>query len=580
MTALRAIFAIGLAAFWLLLAAPPMFQTPLGGYTGTHALATGASFYRPVVTVDRGSPAYRAGLRTGDVLGCLSMRDFRLLLQPTGSEQGYRPGTPISTCVSRLGTVRPVRFVAQPGHALPNIYGGNLIAALRLCVVLVFFLTGIALLTIRTSLMTWIFYAYCLCSAPSLSAQLNSTILPAWQFAIVYGLTALGTWSAVAFLLLFAVLVPDDRIPRGWRGTAFWISSIVAIIWVSLGIIRSVYTGIVMAPAIRFDVEWALTAATILVVIARLVTMERTERARFGWAAFAIIFGVVANDLRNVFATTHGWTQELSTVAAVLTVVMPIALVYAILRRHVIDVRFVISRTVAYAVITTLVVGLIGVVDWATSAYLHEARFAMALDALVTVALGFLLHRTYRWLEYAVDFFLFRRKHEGEEYLRRLGRTLTFAQTEESINRALVDAPCDKFDLVAAALFRLRSGAFAPVYSVGWNPLELPAFERDDDAVRFLMAERTRLYLTDLHARVHGASFESGTAPAVAIPIFEGNSLTGFGLYALHRDATKLDPDEIETLERLCETAAQAYTGIELARYRSLTAPSLATETP
>jgi hypothetical protein len=578
MTALRAIFAIGLAAFWLLLAAPPMFQTPLGGYTGTHALVTGAPFHQPVVAVDRGSPAYRAGLRTGDVLGCLSLRDANLLLQPLG-QQGYRPGTPISTCVTRLGTTRTIRFVARPGPALPNYYGGNLTAALRLCVVLTFFLTGIALLTLRPSLMTWIFYAYCLCNAPSFSALVNSTILPAWQYAIVAGFTGLGTWSAVAFLLLFAVLVPNDRIPQGWRRTAFWISSIVALIWVSLGIMRAVYTGVIMALPIRYDVDEALTAATILVVVARLVTMERMERARFGWAAFAIIFGVVANDVRNVFAAGHGWTQELSIVASVLTVVMPIALVYAILRRHVIDVRFVISRTVVYAIITTLVVGLIGVVDWATSVYLHEARFAMALDALVTIALGFLLHRTYRWLEYAVDFFLFRRKHEGEAYLQRLARTLSFAQTEESVDHALVDAPCDKFDLVAAALFRLRSGVFAPIYAAGWNTLELPAFERDDDAVRFLMAEHTRLYLTELHARVHGASFESGTAPAVAIPIFEGNSLTGFALYALHRDGTKLDPDELETLERLCETAAQAYTGIELAQYRSFTAPSLAAET-
>lgn len=578
MTALRAIFAIGLAAFWLISAAPPMFQTPLSGYTGTHALQTAALFYLPTIRVNRNSPAYRAGLRTGDALGCLSMRDSRLLLQPLGSEQGYRPGTPISTCVNRSGTVQTIRFVAQPDRRIRNFYGGNLIAALRLCVVLVFFLTGIALLIVRPGLMTWVFYAYCLSSAPSYSAQVNSSTLSAWQYAIVAGLPTVGTWSAVAFLLLFAVLVPDDRVPPGWRRIALWISSTVAAIWVAMGIVQTFYTGIGIASALRVNVDEALTAVTVLVVIARLVTMQRTERARFGWAAFAIIFGVVTNDMRNIFALTHGWTQQLSVVASLLTVVMPIALVYAILRRHVIDVRFVISRTVVYAVITTLVVGLIGAVDWATSAYLHEARFALAIDAIVTIALGFLLHRTYRWLEYAVDFLLFRRKHEGEEYLRRLGRTLSFAQSEESIDHALVDAPCDKFDLVAAALFRLRSGAFAPVYSAGWNTLELPAFERDGDAVRFLMAERTRLYLTDLHARVQSASFESGTAPAVAIPILEGNSLTGFALYALHRDGTKLDPDEIESLERLCEMAAQAYTGIELAQYRSFTAPSLATE--
>jgi hypothetical protein len=153
--------------------------------------------------------------------------------------------------------------------------------------------------------------------------------------------------------------------------------------------------------------------------------MEHAERARFAWAAFAIIFGVIANDLRNVLSYSFvPQVQSLSTFAADLTIVMPLALMYAILKRHVIDVRFVISRTVVYAAITTMVVVLIGVLDWATSAYLHQARVALALDALVTIGLGLILHRVYGWVEYGVDFLLFRHKHEAETYLHRLARTV------------------------------------------------------------------------------------------------------------------------------------------------------------
>ncbi|MBV9271175.1 MAG: hypothetical protein JO165_08775 [Candidatus Eremiobacteraeota bacterium] len=46
------------------------------------------------------------------------------------------------------------------------------------------------------------------------------------------------------------------------------------------------------------------------------------------------------------------------------------------------------------------------------------------------------------------------------------------------------------------------------------------------------------------------------------------NRLTGFMVYGIHRGGTQLDPDEIETLERLCASAAQAYTGIELAGFQ------------
>ncbi len=111
----------------------------------------------------------------------------------------------------------------------------------------------------------------------------------------------------------------------------------------------------------------------------------------------------------------------------------------------------------------------------------------------------------------------------------------------------------------------------------GWNVLNLPLFAHDHDLLRFLAAERSRFYVADLHAHVRSQIVEYGAVPAVAIPIFESNALTGFALYGLHRDGTKLDPDEEQVLEHLCEIAAQAYTSIELARYRGtvLGAPAM-----
>ena len=64
-------------------------------------------------------------------------------------------------------------------------------------------------------------------------------------------------------------------------------------------------------------------------------------------------------------------------------------------------------------------------------------------------------------------------------------------------------------------------------------------------------------------------------APAVAVPVFDGDDLSAFALYGLHRNGTKLDPDEIDTLEQLCSTAAQAYMRIENLKYRMPEAPRL-----
>jgi hypothetical protein len=574
MAAVRALITIGLAAFWLVLFAPPMFMTPPSVSTGVHLVITGAAVQPVMVRIDRGSPAERAGLRSGDVLGCLSARDSALLLNPSlGFQQGYQPGTPISTCVRRNGAVRHITFVANTGAPVPNTYGSNTLSALRIAVLLVFVFVGIALVMARPSLMTWIFYIFCLCSAPAFAAGEVWTILPAWQYVIASGLPGAGSLCAVAFLLLFSILVPDTAIPSGWRRPAFYLASILAVFDVALSAVVMFYTGASVSQALVNSVDEWLTALTVLVVLARLATMEATERARFGWAAFAIIFGVITNDLRNVLAV--GPYEWLSVLAADLTVVMPLCLMYAILKRHVIDVRFVISRTVVYAVLTTLIVGVIGLVDWLTSAYLSQVRVAMAIDAAVTIGLAFALHRAYGWIESIVDYLLYRRKHNAETYLNRMAKTLLRAKREETIDRAIVHAPYEKLDLTVAALFRASGASFIISAAAGWDKIAAMPIDTEHELVRFLVEERTKLHIRDLRTHIAEEFREYGAAPAIAIPLFQSDELVAFAVYGIHRDGTKLDPDEIETLERLCETAAQAYTGIELTRYRAAVARSI-----
>jgi hypothetical protein len=423
--------------------------------------------------------------------------------------------------------------------------------------------------------MTWIFYAYCLGSAPSFASGQGWTVLPPWAHTVSL-LPSFGSATAVAFLLLFAIVVPNDGVPGGWRRVAFIAACVIVAADIGLAIVSWWVTAVSVSPDFQNDVDEALTTFTVLIVVARLATMERSERARFGWAAFAIIWGVIANDLRNVFALSSSHTLEsLSVVAADLTVVMPIAMTYAILKRHVIDVRFVISRTVVYAALTTLIVAVIGAVDWLTSAYLSQVRVAMAIDAAVTIGLAFVLHRLYGWIERAVDFLLYRRKHSAETYLNRLAKTLLRASRDDTIDRAVVQAPYEKLDLTMAVLFRAEGASFVVSAATGWDLSAAPALDAEHELVRFLATERQKLQVRDLRSHV-AEQFESGgPCPALAIPIFQGDELTAFAVYGIHRDGTKLDPDEIETLEHICDTAAQAYVRIELLRYRTLSSAPL-----
>ncbi len=570
MNAVRAILVVACSALLLAIVAPSMFENPPWPYSGV-SQQDGPIGARLTVTIERNSPAYRAGLRTSDALGCLSARNNSRLFDVYAPNLLYTPD-PISLCAFRHGTWRNVTFAPTPMPPPGLMYGTLWIATLRLAVFIIFLIVGSALVVARPSLMTWLLFGYCCANVPWAAAQGMLLWLPGTSYATAKTLLSVLTYSAGPLLALFTLVVPENGVPRGWRGKTFWTVVALSLGYFGLSVATDLATTVNFGPLTSW-IDEGFTALTVLLVVARLVTMERPDRARFGWAAFAIMFGIVCNVVRNDVLN-----NVISIAGGVLTVVMPLCLMYAILRRHVIDVRFVLSRTVVYGIVTTLVVAIIGVVDWATSAYLSEVRTALAIDAAVTIALGLALHRGYNWIESAIDAVLFRKKHAAEAYLRRAARSLLRADGEETIDAVLVGDPYEALDLSMAALFRARGNAYACVASVGWTSAETVALARGHDLVRFLAVERARIAVADLRAHVRAQFLEAGAVPAVAIPVLCDDELFGFAVYGLHRDGTQLDPDEIESLEHLCEMAAQAYTVVELRRYRgrvSVVVPAL-----
>lgn len=565
MSVLRAFVVVALSAVVLLIGGVPVLQSYATAYTGYSAGSLATSPERQKSVVDVGSPAYRAGIRTGDTVGCTNMRDGAILF-PVYQVAAYEP-SPIEACVIRSGNIRHVTFVARPGPPVESTYGTFGFAALRFVIFATFVIVGSILVLARPSIMTWLFYGYCIGSAPLGVVNAAWTSWPPAVFALVMSVYGTIGFLGAAFLLLFALLVPDDRPPRGWRAWVYaagWILTIVLGVTQFYWRIQSSTPVLTITDPFVLVTSQALTLVVVLVTIARLITMSGEMRARFAWVAFGIIFGVVANYIRIYVGSAPG------NIFGLLTIVTPLALMYAILRRHVIDVRFVISRAVVFGVITTAVIGIIAAVDWATSEYLKQMRVALAIDAVITIVLGVTLHRTYGTIENLVDFYIYRKKHEAEKYLKRLARTLLSSEREETVDNAVVADPYEKLDLTMAALFRYADGGFVPRRASGWTIVQDLRFDHDHDLIRFLTTERRRVNIGDLKNDVTARFSACGAAPVVAIPIFDGNDLFGFTVYGLHRDGTKLDPDEADALETLCETAAQAYIRVENLQYRSL----------
>ena len=561
--ALRACIVVGISLALFVIVAPPLVETYSAAYTGVHR---GALLTAPQkdVSVDAGSPAFAAGLRTGDTLGCMSLGNSEALFPIYGSPK-YAP-MPIRVCARRSGTMRDFSFVPQQGPPAVSIYGSPVLAAVRVAVFFAFLAMGCALIILRPGLMTWLFWGYCLGNIPF---GVAATVLWTWPpaaFALIATFSSVANAFGFSFLLLFALVIPGNRVPAGWRGYLFWITCAVSAGIFALGFYNSAHAATlitILRDPLRVNFQTGMTYSVVLITLLRLATMHREERARLSWLGFGIIVGVIFNQIRFGEATGFFTT-------GILTIVMPISLMYAILWRHVIDVRFVISRAVVYGALTSLLVVVIGLVDWATSAYLSQLRLALAIDAVVTIGLALGLHRISGAIEDSVDFLIYRKKHEAERYLKRLARTLLRAQREETIDRAVVRDPYDKLELTLAALFHRTASSYVAASAAGWDVPASFEFQQEHDLIRFLATERRLIHISDLHGHVASEFGAAGASTAVAVPIFEGDDLSGFTVYGLHRDGTKLDPDECDTLEALCDTAAQAYVRVENLRLRAL----------
>jgi hypothetical protein len=535
-----------------------MFMHPPTDYSGAHIQFTGAPIQPILVNVEDGSPAYRAGLRTGDVVRCLSSRHAHWLFTGNfGMIFGYVPGASIDLCVKRGEVWQTVSFVPQTRPPAPNTYLNDGLAALRVAGYVAFLLCAVVLVLGRPGRATWTFFAYALVAVPTYSIEQNSSLLNPTLHALLYDAGIVANSIQFGLLMQFAILVPNDSPPRGWRTMVYYAAIAITVFLFIFGIGRFATWWAMNAVFVRTVIS-TMSAIVVITVLARLAAMERDERGRFGWAAFAICWAVIFDTLRQAVTLP----SQVGGILALALVLTPAALMYAILKRHVIDISFAISRTVVYASVTTILVVAIGAVDWATSTYLHEARVAMALDAVVTIGIAFALNRLHRVIESGVDFLLFRAKYNAEAFLERLGRTLISSTNEDTVDRALVRDPHQRLRLSMAALFRKIGENYVLSSASGYEGAKAAAFERDHDVVRFLQTEKTTLKLGDLTENPFGQA-------CVAIPIHQGPEMTGFIVYGIHRDGTALDPDELQTLEHFCESAARALTYIEVRRYRA-----------
>ncbi len=520
-----------------------------------------------VVSVEPGSAAALAGLAAGDEIAyrTLSLRGRKFVIL----DENVPVGAIISFEVVRGGAERAVTLRARElMDVLRAVRLTYAIAGLALGLV------GLALVLMRPSRMTWGF-AF---AAPPLLIPIDA-IFWAQQDrtaagALWDGLIALSLAAQVTGVLVFASRFPDDD-PRG-------IDRLIDRVAVPIGIVlAAIY--LVVAAYVRFAglppagwieaADYALilpAVAALTALVSTYVTTPGGARTRLAPVIAAFVFLILAGVSRQLareLTADAGVLLALSAAFAASLVLLAAAVAYGVIRHRVMDVSFIISRTLVYSLLTIAAASLFTLIEYVFGKLLDSRGIAALIEIAAAIALGLSLNVAHRRLDDFVDRVLFRRRHQAERRLAGAAQALPYATTADAVNAALVEEPAQALDLASAALFRRDGSSYRRVDSHGWNANEAAALEADDRLVLRLRAGLEPIDPAEIEWRRPDLP-DGERAVLYAVPVVAERSLEALALYGGHVGNETLDPDERRCLRELAVAAAIGYEHIVASELR------------
>jgi hypothetical protein len=484
------------------------------------------------VTVADGSAAYRAGLRTGDLV------DLRAL----GAADRYRfittyPrfGQRVVLTVMRDGRTLRIPLVAQHIAFTWDFWLGYL---------------GNAWMLLFAALIAWrrpdsaearvLALLLILSSVGNYFGSLNWITPSAASDAITSAIGAIAVYSGFALFATYAMLFarPSARLPRvlAWLSYASCAAAALYGVAYSVGAwtlwadpAQSWYSG-----ALPQTVTGVLPFVFPLLCVA--VTLAQTrgpERARIAWTASslgALYFVNAATAAVVVFAPGF---DSLAILAAIniITFIAPLGLTYSLLSRRLLDINFALNRAVVFSGVSIVVVGIFVLVEWIFSEWFNAGHATnLAISATLALALGFSIRSIHQRVDRVLDNVFFRKRHEDEHAIRAFAHEAAYITDAATLLRraeATLEAHAD-----ASSVYVVLDDGWGRYGNVSEN----------DPAIVALRAWRKTLDLHTVETALHGE---------FAYPMIARGRLVGALVLGPKRSGEAYAPDESDAISQL-----------------------------
>ncbi|HKU67606.1 MAG TPA: PDZ domain-containing protein [Candidatus Baltobacteraceae bacterium] len=517
------------------------FGYPLGefGYASDGHVITG---------IVAGSSAARAGLRVGDRISWT----HNSAVMKIAAAQAWSPHPGDRLNISVLGPHRrSLQLVSVPEDPteFPFLILRN--TAAILCVIV----AGLLLL-LRPRWSTWALFAYSVSAVGSADAVFSSiTNEAAWASSIEF--VRIGVSDAG--LVVFAAMLGKSR-PQGFEFFAFVLAAILGVAAsasYALGPLGFGYWTYAQATTPDVVVSLLRSALPALLIVIAYVHAELSLRAKLQWVLAALLASSAAS-VADVLLYPEVLPYALHALFLAAPALVFAACAYVLLSSRVVDLNFVASRTLVYAVLTSFVVGVLALVDWFVTRQLDQVRLGFALEIAAALLLGVTIQRAHSWSDDVVDRYVFRAAHEAELHLKRLGAALVHAPSESVIDRMIVQDTADALSLSSAAVFHASGNCFVRTAASNWPESATTEIASGHNLALYLASEERPIIPDDIFSQ-HDALPQGAAHPALAIPFVVRHRLVGFALFGAHLSGAQPDGKDVDLLVEFISRAAAAF---------------------
>ncbi|HKE36279.1 MAG TPA: hypothetical protein VKB39_02545 [Candidatus Baltobacteraceae bacterium] len=344
-----------------------------------------------------------------------------------------------------------------------------------------------------------------------------------------------------------------------WRSCTQWVA--YAAIAVSATVAFLAYYGYMTLrldplPLSRGSPSIVLNGATIfialLAVIWAVTSTPKEARARAGWLLLPLTVSIsLAVPIGLLQNYTQSWILYTSTyiLSGASMLLGALLVTYALLQRRVVDVGFVVSRTIVVAILSLIVVVAFVLLEWALGTVLADASHATGLFANATLALvlGLSMRYIHSRVDSFVDAVMFRKRHEDERALRAFAKEATFITDSDALFDLSIAKVRAHTNATGAALFVNGDGLYRSVRGFGTVPSEAG---ENDPAILALKA---------WHEPLDPHRYETALAGDLALPIVARGHLHGILLFEQRESGEAYAPDEIDALAQFAHGIGSAY---------------------